>query len=547
MLLIKIDKLKKYYEDKLILDISNLEISSEDKIGLIGENGCGKTTLIKSILGLIPIDEGNIFLTDSYSYISQDENSIDPLSKNEFNKNINAPKKYKNYLSGGEKVKIKISNALTENKELLIADEPTSNLDRGTISSLQSTLKNYNGALLLVSHDRDFLDNLCNTIVEIKNGKINVYPGNYTNYLNLKKSDVAKKEKDYNSYIKEKNRLENAITVKEHLENRIQKTPKRMGNSEARLHRKMGGQKGKKKIDNSIKNIKKRLDHLDVVEKPTSSKQIKIVVQENLDLVTKTPISIKNYDLCTPSKLLIKNINFSIKKGDKVGILGNNGCGKTLLLKKIIKNTDENIKINSKVKIGYFDQTQKILDNTKSIVTNIKLNSSYDESFIRINLDRFGFKGDVVYKNVSSLSGGEKVKVALCKILLSDNNVLILDEPTNYLDIKSIESLEKALLNTNKTLILVSHDMKFVESICNHLIFIKNKKLKDFHGSYKEYIDSSAKNIDISVRKSLEEKMLLENKISKVLSLLSLEKDLSKKEILNNKYLQLIAEVKKFN
>ncbi|WP_294345723.1 ABC-F type ribosomal protection protein CplR [uncultured Clostridium sp.] len=547
MLLIKIDKLKKYYEDKLILDISNLEISSGDKIGLIGENGCGKTTLIKSILGLIPIDEGNIFLTDSYSYISQDENSIDPLSKNEFNKNINAPKKYKNYLSGGEKVKIKISNALTENKELLIADEPTSNLDRGTISSLQSTLKNYNGALLLVSHDRDFLDNLCNTIVEIENGKINVYPGNYTNYLNLKKSDVARKEKEYNSYIKEKNRLENAITVKEHLENRIQKTPKRMGNSEARLHRKMGGQKGKKKIDNSIKNIKKRLEHLDVVEKPTSSKQIKIVVQENLDLVTKTPISIKNYDLCTPSKLLIKNINFSIKKGDKVGILGNNGCGKTLLLKKIIKNTDENIKINSKVKIGYFDQTQKILDNTKSIVTNIKLNSSYDESFIRINLDRFGFKGDVVYKNVSSLSGGEKVKVALCKILLSDNNVLILDEPTNYLDIKSIESLEKALLNTNKTLILVSHDMKFVESICNHLIFIKDKKLKDFHGSYKEYIDSSAKNIDISVRKSLEEKMLLENKISKVLSLLSLEKDLSKKEILNNKYLQLIAEVKKFN
>ena len=547
MLLIKIDKLKKYYEDKLILDISNLEISSGDKIGLIGENGCGKTTLIKSILGLIPIDEGNIFLTDSYSYISQDENSIDPLSKNEFNKNINAPKKYKNYLSGGEKVKIKISNALTENKELLIADEPTSNLDRGTISSLQSTLKNYNGALLLVSHDRDFLDNLCNTIVEIENGKINVYPGNYTNYLNLKKSDVARKEKEYNSYIKEKNRLENAITVKEHLENRIQKTPKRMGNSEARLHRKMGGQKGKKKIDNSIKNIKKRLEHLDVVEKPTSSKQIKIVVQENLDLVTKTPISIKNYDLCTPSKLLIKNINFSIKKGDKVGILGNNGCGKTLLLKKIIKNTDENIKINSKVKIGYFDQTQKILDNTKSIVTNIKLNSSYDESFIRINLDRFGFKGDVVYKNVSSLSGGEKVKVALCKILLSDNNVLILDEPTNYLDIKSIESLEKALLNTNKTLILVSHDMKFVESICNHLIFIKDKKLKDFHGSYKEYIDSSAKNIDISVRKSLEEKMLLENKISEVLSLLSLEKDLSKKEILNNKYLQLIAEVKKFN
>ena len=309
----------------------------------------------------------------------------------------------------------------------------------------------------------------------------------------------------------------------------------------------MGGQKGKKKIDNAIKNIERRIEHLEVVEKPTTSKEIKITVQENLDLVTKTPISIKNYNLYASSKLLIKDINFSIKKGDKVGILGNNGCGKTLLLKEIIKNADENIKINSKVKIGYFDQNQKILNDATSILNNIKLDSSYDESFIRINLDRFGFKGDMVYKTVSSLSGGEKVKVALCKILLSDNNLLILDEPTNYLDIKSIESLETALSNMNKTLILVSHDIKFVENICNHLIFIENKKIKDFHGSYKEYIDASKKTINVATRKSLEEKMLLENKISEVLSLLSIEKDSSKKDELNNQYLKLLAELKKFN
>ncbi|CDM67429.1 ABC transporter [Clostridium bornimense] len=547
MLLIKVDKLKKYYEDKLILDINDFEISSGDRIGLIGENGCGKTTLIKSILGLITIDDGSIFLTDSYSYISQNEDFIDRLSKNEFNKNITTPKEYKDHLSGGEKVKFRISNALKENKELLIADEPTSNLDRETICNLESTLKKYKGALLLVSHDRDFLDSLCSKIAEIENGKITVYPGNYTNYLNLKKSDFARKEKEYNSYIKEKNRLENAIAVKENLENRIQKTPKRMGNSEARLHRKMGGQKGKKKIDNAIKNIERRIDHLEVIEKPTTPKEIKITVQENLNLVTKTPISIKNYDLYASSKLLIKDINFSIKKGDKLGILGNNGCGKTLLLKEIMKNTNENIKINSKVKIGYFDQNQKILNNDTSILSNIKLDSSYDESFIRINLDRFGFKGDVVYKNIESLSGGEKVKVALCKILLSDNNLLILDEPTNYLDIKSIESLETALSNMNKTLILVSHDIKFVENICNRLIFIEDKRIKDFHGSYKEYIESSSKNIDVSMRKSLEEKMLLKNKISEILSLLSIEKDLSKKDALNNQYLQLIDKIKKLN
>lgn len=546
MLLIKVDKLKKYYEDKLILDIDNFEISSGDRIGLIGENGCGKTTLIKSILGLITIDDGSIFLTDSYSYISQSEDSIYTLSKNEFNKNINAPKEYRNYLSGGEKVKIRISNALKENKELLIADEPTSNLDRESICTLENTLKNYHGALLLVSHDRDFLDKLCNTIVEIENGKINIYPGNYTNYLKLKNANLEKKEKDYTSYLKEKNKLETAIDVKSHLKNKIQKTPKRMGNSEARLH-KMGGQNGKKKIDNAIKNIKQRLEHLEVVEKPITEKEIKITIQENLDLITKTPIVIKNYDLYTSSRLLIKNINFTLRKNDKLGILGNNGCGKTLLLKEIIKNSNKNIKINNKVKIGYFDQTQNILNENISILDNLKLDSSYDESFIRINLNRFGFKGDTVLKPVSFLSGGEKVKVALCKILLSDNNLLILDEPTNYLDIKSIESLETALSNMNKTLILVSHDIKFVENICNHLIFIENKKIKDFHGSYKEYIDASKKTINVATRKSLEEKMLLENKISEVLSLLSIEKDSSKKDELNNQYLKLLAELKKFN
>lgn len=546
MLLVKIDKLKKYYKNRLILDIDNFEISSGDRIGLIGENGCGKTTLIKSILGLITIDDGSIFLTDSYSYISQSEDSIYTLSKNEFNKNINAPKEYRNYLSGGEKVKIRISNALKENRELLIADEPTSNLDRESICTLENTLKNYHGALLLVSHDRDFLDKLCNTIVEIENGKINIYPGNYTNYLKLKNANLEKKEKDYTSYLKEKNKLETAIDVKSHLKNKIQKTPKRMGNSEARLH-KMGGQNGKKKIDNAIKNIKQRLEHLEVVEKPITEKEIKITIQENLDLITKTPIVIKNYDLYTSSRLLIKNINFTLRKNDKLGILGNNGCGKTLLLKEIIKNSNKNIKINNKVKIGYFDQTQNILNENISILDNLKLDSSYDESFIRINLNRFGFKGDTVLKPVSFLSGGEKVKVALCKILLSDNNLLILDEPTNYLDIKSIESLETALSNMNKTLILVSHDIKFVENICNHLIFIEDKKIKDFRGSYKEYIESSTKNIDISMRKSLDEKMLLENKISEVLSLLSIEKDSSKKDELNNQYLKLLAELKKFN
>ena len=161
-----------------------------------------------------------------------------------------------------------------------------------------------------------------------------------------------------------------------------------------------------------------------------------------------------------------------LKEGEKLGIIGNNGCGKTTLLREILKNRSENIKVANKVTIGYFDQSQKILQKEKSILENVMENCSYDQGFVRINLDNFGFKGDTVYKTVSSLSGGEKVKVALCKILLSDNNLLILDEPTNYLDIKAMEALEKSLINTEKTVIIVCHDRKFIENICDYIIEI---------------------------------------------------------------------------
>jgi len=176
---------------------------------------------------------------------------------------LNAPEEYKKYLSGGEKVKIKISNALSENKELIIADEPTSNLDSKSIETLEEMFKKHNGSLILVSHDRNFLNALCNTIFEIEDGKVNVYKGNYSKYLELKKSEKEREINEYNKYINEKNRLEEAIVIKEKLRNNIRRTPKRMGNSEARLHR-MGGQKSKKNLDNNIKAIKSRIDHLEV-------------------------------------------------------------------------------------------------------------------------------------------------------------------------------------------------------------------------------------------------------------------------------------------
>ena len=217
MLLASIDKLKKYYLDRLILDIYKFEIQENDKIGLVGANGAGKTTLIKTLIGDTDIDEGHVYLTNSYSYVSQNEDIKDLYIDNKIKSLLNAPNKFEDYLSGGEKVKLKIVNALKEKKKLIIADEPTSNLDKESIKILEKMLKDHNGALLLVSHDRQFLDSLCNTIVEIDEGKIKVYKGNYTTYLKLKEKEVKRQEFEHEQYKTEKNRLENAKIQKNEL------------------------------------------------------------------------------------------------------------------------------------------------------------------------------------------------------------------------------------------------------------------------------------------------------------------------------------------
>ncbi|WP_051993142.1 ATP-binding cassette domain-containing protein [Clostridium sartagoforme] len=312
-----LNKIKKYYGDKLILDIDKFEILDGDKIGLVGDNGAGKTTLLKILIGDEISDEGTCYLTKSYSYISQFGNSSNECSFSKIKSIFNAPTEYKDYLSGGEKVKMKIANALSENKKLIIADEPTSNLDSNSVETLEDMLKNYSGALLLVSHDRNLLDSLCNTIVEIKDGKINIYNGNYSKYIELKKAEKARENTEYNQYINEKRRLEEAIVSKENIRDGIRRTPKRMGNSEARLH-KMGGQKGKKKLENNIKAIQNRIEQLDVKEKPKEDKDIKIDVIENLELTSKNPIEAKNLTITISNKILLNESSFKIKKVKKL-------------------------------------------------------------------------------------------------------------------------------------------------------------------------------------------------------------------------------------
>ena len=437
MKLITVKDLKKSYGDRELLNIDKFEIEDGEKIGVVGENGVGKSTFLKIILGEVQADEGKISLTDSYYYISQLNEEHKECEGSKIKSAFKTPNSYEDYLSGGEKVKMKVVNALNSNSTLIIADEPTSNLDSESIKMLTSQFKRHKGALLLVSHDREFLDNICNKILEIEDGKIKIYNGNYSEYLSKKEEEIRNKKREYQKFVAEKERLEHIIGEKESLRDRIHKAPKGMGKSEAKTI-KMGDQGGKKTIENSIKNVENRIKHLEVKEAPKEREKIIININEGTEIGSKNLIEFIDYDLYAGENIIVNNINLKIKNGVKAAIIGKNGVGKTTLLKAILNGNNENIKIAPAVKIGYFDQSLSILDDENTILENIKRDSKWDESFIRINLGEFGFKKDTVHKKVKDLSGGEKVKALICKVILSDNNLLILDEPTNYLDIKTI-------------------------------------------------------------------------------------------------------------
>ena len=548
MKLATISNLKKYYGDRLILDIDKFEIEEEDKIGIVGENGAGKTTLLKIIIGEIKADEGKVHLTDSYSYISQLEERCITCEVTKVKKIFNSPSEYKEYLSGGEKVKIQVVNALSENRKLIIADEPTSNSDSESIKILDNMFSKYKGALLVVSHDRNFLNHICNKIVEIEDGKIKIYKGNYDDYKRLKEENISYEENEYKKYISEKKRLEQVISAKKVLRDRIKKAPKGMGKSEAKTI-KMGDQRGKKNIENNIKSVEKRIEHMDVKKKPKRQQQIVININDGCEITAKNLIEIINYNLKVNNKILLENINLKIVNGVKAALIGENGCGKTSLLNRIMDFMQDKevngVKVAKGVKIGYFHQKQDMLDEDKSILENMKIDSTLDECFIRTNLSEFGFKDNDVHKLVGCLSGGERVKAAICKIILADNNFLMLDEPTNYLDIKAIDALENALINTNKTILLVSHDLEFIDNVCNYIIAIKDKHIFQFNGTYNKYLEQLTNNETSEDERHInDEILLLENKLSKVISELSIVTDEEVKKTLNNEYMNIMNELK---
>lgn len=540
MLILEIDNLKKYYRDRLLLEIKNLKIYSEDRVGIVGLNGMGKSTLLDIITNRIKPEEGSTKLYGSYSYITQLDDADDAFVDEKFIKEFSLREKKKEFMSGGEKNKYKIAQAFSKDINILFADEPTANLDIKGIEKFQNMLKKLKDATMIVSHDRELLDACCNSILEINNGTAKLYKGNYSKFIEHKKAELDRQEFEYNEYVREKNKLEKVAADIEGRSKAVKKAPKRMGNSEARLH-KMGDQKAKASLDRATKAIISRLDRLEVKEKPKDIEKIKIDLKETEELHSKILIQGENINKSFGENRIFEQGDFKIYNKFRTAIVGDNGCGKTTLIKMII-NKEENIKVSENLRIGYFSQDFAILDENRTIIENVMENSIYDESFSRTILSRLLFKREEVYKKVSQLSGGERVKVSFAKIILSDINLLILDEPTNYLDIYSMEAVEKVLEEFSGTMIFVSHDIRFINKLATNLIVFKNNKLIGFQGNYEDYIKSS--NVAKDDKKEVQQKILvLENRLSQLIGKISIPGRNDNIQELDKEYKEVLKEL----
>ncbi len=484
--MIYINNLKKEIGARTLFEIDKLSINEYDKIGLIGDNGVGKTTLLKILANLDSEYSGYIDVKTHIDFIFNDkvtENNLDILNN-------------MNRYSPGEFQKIRLTEVLKNESSFLLIDEPTSHLDIKQKELLIENLDNRYKGYIIISHDRDFIDKTCGIIFELSQSRLNIYNGNYSFYLEEKIKREKNLKREYENYISEKNRLLRVARDIKNQSSNVKTSPKRMGNSEARLH-KMGGQSNKKKLDNQVKSIESRIDHLEVKEKPKEEVKIELTIPDRDKIFSKVLVSQDNLNKKFKENVIFNNTKLEIQNYKRIALIGENGSGKTTLLNMII---DREVWVHPNIKIGYYSQLGEIVDYEKTILENIIESSIYNQTMTRIILARLGFKTDEVYKKVNILSDGERAKVKLAKLLTSDFNFLIMDEPTNFLDIRAIDALEELLKNYDRPMLFVTHDISFINNIADEILIIKNQKIIEFDGNYEEYQrteeNNTAKNTD---------------------------------------------------
>ncbi len=534
------------FGDRQLLNIDRINIYDGDRIGLIGENGAGKTTLLRVVAGDIAPEAGLIRRQCPVSMICQQGNA--DAGNDAETRALFRARETREGLSGGEMTRNRISGALSAPSGLLLADEPTTDLDQEGLALLRKKLSGFPGAVLLVSHDRALLREICTRIWYLEDGKISDSPGGYDDFMAERTRQRERAAFEYDQYKTEQKRLKEAAQRMTEWASQVKKAPSRMGNSEARLHTHewtnavLGLSSAKRKIQN-------RMEHLEVKEKPRALPEIKMKLGVTHPVEAKNVLEFRCTFLQAGNKTLLKNTGFVLPTGSRTAVIGPNGCGKTTLLRVLSGLSDSriqfrgNARFNPAVRPGWFDQHhENTLDPERSILDNIMRESVHPEHFARTVMACLGIRGDDIFKTLKLLSGGERAKAALGKLLLMDCNMLLLDEPTNHLDLFTMEELEKLLSGYGGTLLFVSHDEEFIRKTATRIICFENESLKTFEGGWEEMKaprqkDQEKENRNLEISR-------LEMQMAVLSARLSAPKKGDRPDLLQEEYLQLAEKLR---
>lgn len=548
MMDISIANAKKNYGFKNVLDGFALDVTSGEKIGLIGPNGCGKTTLFKLITKEEGLDSGSIsirkganvrllsqmppvvddectvrdILTRDFKDVFEIEAHMKELEKqmavadsnelerildrygklqnrfmdldgytidskiselcNKFRIDENMLNRKFNTLSGGEKTIVNLASIMLSNPDILLLDEPTNNLDIDTLEWLESYLKSYTGTIILCSHDRYFLDKVVSKIVLIERGKSEIFFGNYSYYLEENERRTLAEFEQY----KDQQKMIEAMKRKIKQLQEFGKLAYPGGES----------------FFKRAASIQKRLDKIELLDKPETAKEIPLNFQMT-DRSGKQVLMVRDFDLTVADKDLLDQVSFDVAFKDRTCLMGKNGSGKSTLIKYIMglyenEQEDDHVRIGSNVSIGYIPQTITFEDDNATILDVARKSYYGSETHLRASLAKFMFNGENVFKRVGTLSGGEKVRLKLFELMQKNVNLLIMDEPTNHIDITTQEVLEEALKEYPGTILFISHDRYFINEIAQKILYIEDKGITEYLGNYDDYRDTKEKQLSLT-------------------------------------------------
>lgn len=470
----------KEYGAQTVLDIDRLIVNDGDRIGLVGRNGTGKSTLLKILSGEVKADSGVIERYCEIAQIYQDGPLIDEY---EYFGKYGEEGKYISRMnirdsavrSGGERTRLAIAKAFAEHAPLLFADEPTTNLDAAGIEILEKMLCNYKGAVVLVSHDRVLLDKVCTQIWELEDGSLRVYDGNYSEWHMQRAREREFQQFEYKQYRNEKKRLNERISQVKTDAKRMSRPPVKMSNSEWQLYKGIASQQ-QGHVQAKVNAIESRLSHLEIKERPKELPHVSMKLPERQNIKSKYAVKTDGLSVSYDGRQVLSQVSIRIESGKKTFLTGENGAGKSTLIKAIVGRQDKTF-ITSDAKVGYFSQDSDMLDLNKTVLENVIEDAVVPEHICRAVLMNLYMNKQDMNKRISVLSGGERVKTALAKVLVSGCNLLILDEPSNHMDIYTMEGLEQLLRSYNGTALIISHDRRFVENLADAIFEIKDGEL----------------------------------------------------------------------